>query len=604
MSPPLRPLWDRLPWIHREQDLENEGLLDQLTAVFEAELAVLYRAPWSRYDDLFVETASPEALVALAARVGHVPPDPAHLLRRGAVANHLRWQRRRGTRAAVEGRARDVTGWNVQVVELLGGVGVEFDSRSVGTTLGRVFRPGPTLDPDTPAPRTVEIRSGPGTPLSGGVRDVGVIVHRVIPGPLEGASPGVVEAGSRYTLDPFGRDRQLVGPDGIGTELRYGPDKGVAVRVDGQLVPEVQLGDLSAWRVADDTVVVDPVLGRLAFGTPTAGEVRIDAWFGHVAALGCTPLRRGLSDPDAPAWIRRVVLGAGGDDLTCGSLADAVQAWIDAGRPSGLVRIADSATHAAPSLALGDGQLILEAEPGEQPHLVGDLVVSGTDPSAQLQLAGLALSGRVVAQGDLAIVAHHVALLGGLAADDVDLLEVDLTDAISGPIRLPGDRTLLRATRCILDGRGQVAVCGPDGPDGPAGPISELDRCTVLGDATVLELDAAVDCLFVGLVRATRGVRDVASCACRGGLSGRDCFEFGSGSHLPEGPRFVSLDPAHPAYGLLHHEADAVYRTGARSGSALGAFHDLLEPQRLALLREVLQDQVPVGLTAVIEFVP
>ena len=63
-------------------------------------------------------------------------------------------------------------------------------------------------------------------------------------------------------------------------------------------------------------------------------------------------------------------------------------------------------------------------------------------------------------------------------------------------------------------------------------------------------------------------------------------------------PSFTSLRYGQPGYGQLRSRSPIQIRQGADDEAAMGALHDLFEPQRLTNLRVRLDEYLRVGLEA------
>jgi hypothetical protein len=114
-------LFERLPSHFRTRDAEEGRALQALMEIMAQELVILERDIDQLYDDWFVETCEPWALPYIAALIGARPmreigSDQIGLLR-GYVANVLRNRQAKGTAAAIEQVAREVSGWSVVAVE-------------------------------------------------------------------------------------------------------------------------------------------------------------------------------------------------------------------------------------------------------------------------------------------------------------------------------------------------------------------------------------------------------------------------------------------------------------------------------------------------------
>lgn len=278
--------------------------------------------------------------------------------RRALVANTIAYRRRKGTKAALAGVARDASGWPTYVREM---------SRSLARTqnLSR-YRPGEggTLDlrdrdgleligtPFDHASYSIDTRRpnlGVGETLSGAWRrpranlpNLGVYYWRLKAYPVDRGTPCSL-GGGLFTFDPFGRDVPLFNqpagsavPFGETTEadlpapLRIGPlARELEARVAGRRattnyfgaepVFEIRIGrlgrvirladleirDLSNWNLGEGglegrpKVAVDPVRGRLAFpgGVPARVRVSYSYGFGGDVGGGSYERRDSLTDP-------------------------------------------------------------------------------------------------------------------------------------------------------------------------------------------------------------------------------------------------------------------------------------------------------------------
>jgi hypothetical protein len=114
------PFFDRLPEIYRLRDAEQFPP-DQFRAyleVFEETFGAIHANIEALYHDLFIETCDDWVIPYLADLLGtsHLKGEPRTL--RADVADTIALRRRKGTRAALERLARNLTGWAARVVEL------------------------------------------------------------------------------------------------------------------------------------------------------------------------------------------------------------------------------------------------------------------------------------------------------------------------------------------------------------------------------------------------------------------------------------------------------------------------------------------------------
>src|SRR6185369_3371918 len=132
MSLDVNRLYELLPAVYRIRDAElakrleqlegvpQQGPLKALLTVIAEQVAVLEEDLTQLYDDQFIETCAnwvvPYIGDLVSARRVFVFPG-ARFTERAFVANTMAYRRRKGPAAVVEQLARDVTGWNANVVE-------------------------------------------------------------------------------------------------------------------------------------------------------------------------------------------------------------------------------------------------------------------------------------------------------------------------------------------------------------------------------------------------------------------------------------------------------------------------------------------------------
>jgi hypothetical protein len=120
MTEPRVPLFDRLPEIYRVRDAEAvppnqlRAYLAAIETAFEAVRANIGQL----YEDLFIDTCDDWVIPYIADLLGttHLSGDPRTL--RADVADTVALRRRKGTLAAIERLAANLTGWACRTVEL------------------------------------------------------------------------------------------------------------------------------------------------------------------------------------------------------------------------------------------------------------------------------------------------------------------------------------------------------------------------------------------------------------------------------------------------------------------------------------------------------
>lgn len=241
----LTRLLSLLPVHHVARDTLPDGSQGPLTALLTAiarELEVLEADVDRLYDGWFIETCEEWLVPYLAELVGlaEVPPDLGTTVsRRALVANTVAYRRRKGTLAAIEQVARDVTGWPTKAVEyhpLLVATAhvnhVRLDRTSVASVRGDATDLALVVSPPSarrvldPRAHTVEVRRTASRRGRYGIRSIGVfpfsaqVAQIGAPGtdpldPDQGAEGGWsrtrVSSGWHH-VDPLARSTPLFAP--------------------------------------------------------------------------------------------------------------------------------------------------------------------------------------------------------------------------------------------------------------------------------------------------------------------------------------------------------------------------------------------------------
>jgi hypothetical protein len=470
---------------------------------------------------------------------------------------------------------------------------------------------------------------------------------------------------------PIGRDelcRDPGSPSGPALRLRV---NGIAVTPD-----QVACAALDPWpheRPEGLLVAVDAGAGRLAVGEGW-GDVRgvdADCVTGFPGNLGGGPYARRpwlVAPPaeESPATRLRltvrdgepVVPTDGSAQVQFGGVAEALNAWVRAGRPDAVVSVLDSRTYALPErLRLSrTAGLAIEAADGQRPLLVSGpagLILEvapaprDVETEAGLTLSGVVLEGHLVLAGALRrLRLLHATLVPGRGFDEAGdsraagpsltvrprlparwsrRLRVEVAFSIAGTLHVPGDAEGVWLLDSIVDGRGREALAGAERGGRDAAP-AWLERTTVLGETFVREL-SATDCLFTGAVLAGRtqhgcvrfshvpaGSRTPPRFGCQPDLAMAGAVERALAADPDVGrdrrellrrlaaasvaPTFTSRRYGDPAYGQLAAGGPAEILTGAEDGAEMGAFCFLKQAQRRGNLEARLAEYLPFALEA------
>jgi hypothetical protein len=407
---------------------------------------------------------------------------------------------------------------------------------------------------------------------------------------------------------------------------------------------------------------VDPVLGRLAFRDgllPASGRVEVSYAYAAAGTVGAGPYDRTppAGSETADVLATATFVRAVGQQLpsrpglVTATLADALAQW--AAQPpgtTGVIAVLDSRSYRlAPAPAPPEATLALTVPAGSRllltagtwpqvdgsdttgatpalrqlrlddrrPHLRGSLTVTGAAGAGpevargRLLVDGLLLEGGItVAAGDLGgLELRHVTVVPGKGSVTVDGgnrdLEITIDRCVTGPVGIPAEGPALAVSTSIIDGQGGPALALPDG-------VLALDAVTALGDLSCRRLDAS-DCLLTGQVTVQRRqegcvrysyLRDDASTPrrhrCQPDLALRGVS--GAAARAAERarltPQFTSTRFGDPGYGQLSDRSAAELLEGSSRRSDLGAFRDLMQPQREANLAAALDEYLRLGLQA------
>jgi hypothetical protein len=689
-----------LPSIYRIRDVEEGGVLRELVDVLTDQINVLAASLEQAYDDEFIETCADWAAPYIGDLVGYrtlhgVVPQVASP--RADVANTIRYRRRKGTVSVLEQLARDVTGWP--------GHAVEFFQRLTATQYMNHVRPTAqaTVDLRSAArlelaatfqagafddfAHTAEMRSIASRAGRYNIPNVGIFLWRVQALRLTG-SP-LVDAdggGLRYRFDPLGTDKPLFASPQTEADplslvraldvplplLRRFTDANLAalygaghsvllgtataagiVNVD---LGEVRICDLSdapalpgAWahqpQPGDTHVVIDPVLGRVAYGAPpAAGETRIATFhYGSALAVGGGGYDRSASLEQLHT-VESVHAGA--------ALGPALSAVAGGGE----VQILDSypypapatITVTAPAPGAADEVVVVQAANRQRPLLSrGDQVKLALEANTTLIIDGLMLAGAplVIEQvGDTelrTLILRHCTLVPGITRErdgephvlgSASLIvlhpfaHVTLEHCTVGPI-VAVDGAEVSAHDSVIDacGASEVAFCGRASIGGAlltvstaadrktgdglvAGAHLTLEACSVLGKVHAHQLDVSDSLLMAALADGgdpwnwpvwaeRRQVGCVRFSFVPPGSRTPRCFHC-VGSKPGERPSHTSRRYGDAGYMQLRRSTVDSIRTGASDESEIGVTHELYAPQRESNLHIRLDEYLRFGLEA------
>jgi hypothetical protein len=448
---------------------------------------------------------------------------------------------------------------------------------------------------------------------------------------------------------------QLAGPDHVPDFITrrmladrladyYGPGKSFAIWRDDHRDPvplaAIVVADLTEWayQPRQHQVVVDPELGRIAFGADHAPEhgVRVTYHYAFSADMGGGEYPRNLAAaPETQTY--RVGPGQRFERIN-----QAYDQWrqdnAEGGQPDAVIEITRSlAYEEAIEFAVGPGErLEVRAADGARPALrlldwnadrPDALLIRGTGPADQpggrVVLDGLLIGGGGLnVRGPLgSLVIRHCTLVPGWSLEQhchpvhpeepSVVLErstacLQITRSILGTILVIADEVAagpvpVHIADSILDATAPdlEALSAPDGQHAYA--VLHSHRSTIIGDVLAHAIQIASETIFDGRVNVAR--------------RGVGCIRF---SYLPPGsrtprryqcqseqvrPAFTSVRYGTPGYGQLAADCAREISRGAEDGAEMGTFHDLFQPQREDNLITRLAEFSPAGTDAGIIYV-
>ena len=400
MSDRIDRLYDLLPVVYRQRDVELGHPLRDLLRVIAEQVNLLEDDIAQMYENWFIETCEEWAVPYIGDLLGYsavpaagAPGDPATaegrarnevLTPRREVANLIRNRRRRGTLALLELLAGDTSGLPARAVEafpLLGWTQAlnhlnldrarTADLRDVDA-LDRISTPFDSLARCVDVRRPISRR----TPSRWNIPAAAAFVWRLRAYPVNAAPAAYLQKGGGhlfYAFNVLGYNSPLFinavrepDPTAIAGELNvpirirrraledhlddyYGFDadgqaKSFVIWVDDRTNPlpkeRIVVADLSDWfyRPQAGTVAVDPKLGRFIFHLDDAPKegVWVSYRYGFSMDIGGGEYARRLRQA-ADAVIYRV-----GEGERFTSIVNALQQWEKDGHRSGVIEIADN----------------------------------------------------------------------------------------------------------------------------------------------------------------------------------------------------------------------------------------------------------------------
>jgi hypothetical protein len=420
------------------QDKQQRGPLKALISVITEQVEVLEESLYQAYDDQFIETCQEWVVPYIGDLVGarglFVFPDAKFSLR-AEVADTLTNRRRKGTISVLERLARDVTGWEANVVEYFLSLAttqymnhVRIDNLAIADVRDADQQLLNTpLDPNA---HTGDVRNIAKRLGKYNIPNIGIFLWRIPDNPMEN-SPAFQLNARRYRFDAIGRDTPLYTHSAtedqgsqratplnvpmpisrrmmnLNFDAYYGAGKSVLLdyTLPGSPPPSVPItvcnlsdvkdlsGNVIGWAHSpQDNIAIDPELGRIAFpaNQPAPTGVRVSYYYGFSSQMGGGQYSRVLDSgagvtvkvPDDFPTIQQAL------DSAVGQLVDPMI--------SAVVEIQDNEYYIEdPTVEVPAGKTIeLRAKDGARPVLVlaQDFEVTGGSESA-FKINGLMIAG-------------------------------------------------------------------------------------------------------------------------------------------------------------------------------------------------------------------
>ncbi|SOE87084.1 hypothetical protein SAMN05446935_7643 [Burkholderia sp. YR290] len=657
MSFDTQRLYELLPAIYRIRDAKQGEQLKALLGIVADQIGILEDDLAQLYDDQFIETCAQWVVPYIGDLIGYrsLHTSVPHAgIRRAEVAHTIAFRRRKGTAAMLEQLARDVTGWNARAVE--------FFQILAWTQYMNHLRPQNVYAPNLRQQEALERLNGAFDTISHtvdvrhmeqgaryNIRNIGIFFWRfdaysLTRSPAVPVAPGDTQ---RFVFSSLGLSEPLFTrpepetridhladpvnvPDPISRRVLdahlsayYGADK--SIYVEGFEIGSVDACNLSdagvgAWAhsPAPGRIAIDPVLGRVAFGTPQTSPPMVTFHYGFSAPIGGGEYDRSETiDPELPLV------------TTIPAPNPTIQGALNLLTGGGAAEISDNGRYSE-ALAISvaaDKQLELRAADKHRPTIVlaAPLEISG-GARATVTLSGLMITGgpiRISAGGGNQLqrlrILHCTLVPATQPCLVVDLpdVEIQIERSIVGGLRVV-DGARITITDSIVDATTQteVALSAPDAL-GAGGVLTIIDS-TVIGKVHTEEMKLATNSIFLADLAANdpwlgagkpgtavRSERKQAGCVRFSYVPWSAivprryrCVPASAEDTVRIRPQFTSMRYGDPGYGQLALATPTQIRNGADDEGEIGAFHLLYQPQREANMRVRLKEYLRFSLEA------
>lgn len=433
----------------------------------------------------------------------------------------------------------------------------------------------------------------------------------------------------------------------------YGADKslmleqpGADIKVEPTEIPatEIIVCNLTGWlNLPKDKIAIDPVLGRIAFPKPQAAPPLVTFHYGFSSGIGGGEYNRlsafgtrrtEVLDNLGQPIVKKVVNTYSEDSDALEATLTITQALADPvlSPNGGAVEILNSGRFQENLTIDATGRtIILRAADKHRPVVLmdDDLFITG---DKEVILDGLMIvGGAIKVSGALErLRLRHCTLVPGIGLDengeptfpdspslfvDSKNTRVEIDDSIVGAIRTDSDAEVT-IRNSIVDATKETNLAY--GGTGAFGAPLKIINSTVIGQVQTRIMRLASNTIFLASFENEANKETLTGPVCAQRRQ-EGCVRF---SYLSPGasvpvryycqpeneaslvrPQFTSTRFNDPAYCQLSTACPCEIRRGADDEAAMGAFHDLYEPQRESHLSARLQEYLRFGLEAGIFYV-
>lgn len=649
------------PGFSTENYDEIHGPLKALFEVISKEVEGIEENLDQLYDDQFIETCAEWVVPYIGELVGTrslISINDPKFSQRSEVANTIQYRRRKGTAFVIEQLARDVTGWDANVVEffqVLATTQYMNHLRPKNLSISGVKDWNQLEYANTPfdqMPKTVDVRRIVNNRGKYNIQNIGIFLWRIKNYSLT-KSPAFKIDDGRYTFDAIGMDTQLynvpIPEDSIEQlaiplnvpmpisrrllherlEVFYGPNKSMLIYVDGDsilqdkicvcnLSDHVDGGVVTGWinMPEDDKVAIDPVLGRIyipesLMSPPDEPKVTVTYQYGFTSEMGGGEYDRETTfDNIEEDSIKRVPT----DFATIQAALD----QMDIEGEGGVIEIEDNEKYIE-DLTINipaDKKIEIRVKDGNRPVLIlSDKINIAADVRTELIINGLLISGgRVFVDSDSSLSQLrliHCTIVPSSEETDARIhiaspeTRLEIEKSIVGNIEIiEGASAYIEDS--IIDAT-EPELIAYEGLDSSEGGLLHIANSTVIGKVNAKILEMASNTIFTSEIL----VKQIQKGCIRFSYYPDDisivprpyqCQPIMSEEKDGIVPSFTSLIYGDPGYCQLDEHCVIEITQGADDESEMGAFHHLYQPQKVSNLRIRLDEYLRFGMEAGIFF--